>query len=377
MIKKHLSAIVTVLLAATLLLLSGCGRVTDALDQHFPEASATKQDTPLSDPLPDRVGRTYVILLTTELSTDDLLTTVSLLTFGTADGTVHWLDLPADLYVRTAGNTLAGSYHRAYLTELAEAGGTSVSAAAAGVSAVRSLLEAGFSITVDYSVNLDKDQFTTLMSTLNNVPVTLFGAAGGLRAGSYTLNAPKAISFLTYDGYNDPTEGQFEARRCFAAALRLQAVKEVQMDQLSLFTTKIRGAMTTDIPSAGGEDMFFLRRFLTASDDDFTITNISTQSVYSNGERYRVMVKGNALRQLNEQMKIYKKALTPEQFDPQGVFVDPSNPIMQSVYASSSVLPTLYTLTDLLNPKTDTEAGALPETETDPRSATEAEGAAD
>ncbi|MBQ8382964.1 MAG: hypothetical protein IJX47_07165 [Clostridia bacterium] len=359
MMKKYLFGAVALLLA-NLLLLSGCGKVTEVLDEHFPEESVTEDADPLIDPLPDRVGRTYVILLTTELESDSALSTVSLLTFDTADESIHWLELPSALYVRAAGNTLDGVFGRAYQTELASESGTSVSAANAAVSAVRSLLEKGFSITVDYSVNLDREQFTDFVGTLGGVPLTLSQTLGGLDAGEYTLNAQNAISFLTYDQYNDPTEGQFSARRAFTAALRQRAVEKLALDQLSLYTMELRGEMTTDIPSTGGQDMFFLRRFLVTDNDDFTVTNISTQSVYYNNARYRVLVKDNTLRQLNQQMRVYQKDVETAQFDPSGVFVDPSNQIMQSVYASSTALPTVYTLTALLRVEEDTETDAPP-----------------
>ncbi len=361
MMKKYLLAAVALLMVAALLL-AGCGRVTDALDRHFPEAPATEEDKPISTPLPDRTGRTYTVLLTTQLTTDDALTTVSMLTFQTADESIHWLELPADLYVRVAGNTLAGCYRRAYQTELSSPTGTGVSATQAGIEAVRDLLNTGYSIQIDYTVNLDREQFADLFGTLGNLPMTLYRPLGGLTAGEYTLTAQKAISYLTYADYNDGTQGQFEARMQLVAALRGQFVRVVRPDQLSLITAEIRAAMTTDIPGAEGEDMFFLRRFITAKEENFTVTHISTQSVYHNGERYRVMLKENALRQLNEQMEIYQKDLTAAQFDPSGVFVDPSSQIMQSVYASKTTLPGLYTLTELLAPPPE------PAPETDPAS---------
>ncbi|MBQ8288168.1 MAG: hypothetical protein IJX76_05280 [Clostridia bacterium] len=365
MMKKYLFGAVALLLAA-LLLLSGCGKVTEVLDEHFPEESVKEESDPLIDPLPDRVGRTYVVLLTTQLESDSALSTVSLLTFGTADESIHWLELPTALYVRDAGNTLNGCFQRAYQTELSKDSGTSVSATNAAVGAVRSLLEKGFSITVDYSVNLDQEQFTAFLETLNGIPLTLPEALGGLEAGEHTLNARNATSFLTYDQYNDPTEGQFAARRSFAAALRQRAVEMLSLDQLSLYTMELRGEMTTDIPSAGGQDMFFLRRFLVAENDDFTVTNITTQSVYYNNARYRVLVKNNTLRQLNEQMRVYQKDVETAQFDPSGIFVDPSNQIMQSVYGSSTALPTVYTLTRLLGLEKDTETDAPPASSDDP-----------
>lgn len=370
---KHYFFGVLVLVLAALLMLSGCGRVAAALDQHFPEASVTEDTQPLEDPLPDRVGRTYVILLTTQLTADDALSTVSLLTFQTADQSIHWLELPAALYVRAAGNTLGGSFTRAYQSELAKESGTSVSATNAAVAAVRNLLNTGFSISIDFSVNFDREQFAAFLKTLGNVPVNLPSAMGGLKAGSHTLNASDAADFLLYDRYNDPVEGQFEARRYFVASLRQQACKTLNLDQLSLVAMDLRGKMTTDIPNQGGQDMFFLRHFLKTESNMFTVTNISTQSVYYHGAEYRVLLKDNTRRQLNLQMQLYEEELTAEQFDPSGVFVDPSNQIMHTVYNSASVLPRVYSLTELLTVAT----GIAPENVPEPSETTDADADAE
>lgn len=359
MMKKNLLSAVALLLSA-LLLLSGCGAVTDALDEHFPEDPTLQEDDQNTDPLPDREGRTYVVLLTTQLESNSALSTVSLLTFQTAKESIHWLEFPAALYIRSAGNTLEGSFQRAYQTELTNESGTGVSATNAGISAVRSLLETGLSIPIDYSINLDKEQFTALCATLQDIPMTLYESLGGLEAGEHILSAQDAISFLTYNQYSEPTEGQLAARRCLIAALRKRAVEMLDKEKLSLHAMEIRGEMTTDIPTKGGEDVFFLRRFLTAKNDDVTLTHISTQSVFYHNARYRVLSKENTRLQINEQMCVYKKDLSASQFDPSGVFWDPSSRVMQTVYSSAPMLPELYTLTAILEPKQE-EPETLPD----------------
>lgn len=373
MMRKYLSSAVAFLLAA-LLLLTGCDAVTKELDQRFPEASVTEKVDLLETALPDRTGRTYVILLTTQVESADTLSGISLLTFQTVDEAVHWLELPADLYVRTADRTLGDSFRNAYLGELAKESGTTVSATAAGIDALRSLLSTGFCVPIDYSVNFDPEQFADFLRTIENVPITLPEDLGGLQAGDHTLTPAKAAEFLTYDDYTDPTEGQFEARKRFAAALWQQVCKVITTDNLSLYSMELRGQMSTDIPNAGGEDMFFLRRFIRAKGDAFHVTHISTQSVVANGKQYRVLIKDNALRQLNRQMLVYQEEIAAEQFDPSAVFVDHSNQVMKAVYLSSTVLPPLYSMNELLGIVPET-----PETEEAPATepATNETGAAD
>lgn len=359
--RKTISAMLAALLMLLCLLpLAGCARIEDELDQRFPEPPA-QEETPaqVEDELPGRTKRTYTVLLTTQLKNSDRLTGISLLTLHTADGKIHWLEIPVDLFVHAAGDSLQGHYANAYRMELVKEGSTSLAATKAGVAAIRDILRIGFQVSIDYSVNLDDGQFSDLVKVVGNVPMSLSESIGGLGAGDHTLGASAAMDFLTYDRYKDPIEGQLTAHIHFAAAFWQQMRTKVTVENLSLFSVEVRGMMTTDIPSTGGEDIFFLRKFLRAEPADFAITHLSTQSVFFNGKQMVVMLKANALRQLNEQMLVYEEELASQQFDPSGVFVDHANQMVATVYNNAAPLPTLHTMAELLGlePKPDPESG--------------------
>ena len=132
---------------------------------------------------------------------------------------------------------------------------------------------------------------------------------------------------------------------------------KVTAENLSLFSMEARGMMTTDIPNTGGEDIFFLRKFLRTEPADFAITYLTAQKIYFNGKQTLVMLKENARRQLNEQMLVYEEALSDPQFDPSGVFVDHANQMVAAVYTSSAPLPTLHTMAVLLGLEPELEPG--------------------
>ena len=228
-------------------------------------------------------------------------------------------------------------------------GETSVSAARAGVAALRTLLATGFNIPIDYSINLSADQLSDLIKEIDNVPLTLTEEMGGLEAGNHTLSAKSAIEFLTYSRHKDPVNGKLVANMQFAAAFWQQARTIITADNLSLYTMEIRGMMTTDIPNTGGEDIFFLRQFLRAEPNAFSLTYLNAKGVHYSGTQCNVLVKNNALEQLNQQMLVYKEPLKAEQFDPSGVFVDRANQMVATIYTTSTPLPTLYTMAELLN----------------------------
>ena len=346
--RKHRSAVSAGLLLLALAL-TGCAQIRAELDQRFPEATTTEKAEPtVENPLPERVRRTYTVLLTTQLEEGEQLSGLSLLTFDTEHNRIHWLEFPVDLFIHAAGNDLKGHYANAYRAELIKEGGSERSALRAGVDALRKLISTGFNLPIDYFINLDDRQFTDLVKTIGNIPMTLPKTMGGLADGKHTLTAKSAISFLTYSRYTNPVNEKMEAHIQFASAFWQQARTFITAENLSLISMEIRGMMTTDIPNTSGEDMFFLRRFLNAAPDDFALTYITTRSVYSGGGQIHVLVKDNALCQLNEQMQVYEEALTEEQFDPRGVFVDLANQLVSTIYHTSVPLPPLSTMTELL-----------------------------
>ncbi|MBQ7325111.1 MAG: hypothetical protein IJW98_05165 [Clostridia bacterium] len=357
--RKHISAMLAALLMLLCLLpLVGCARIEDELDQRFPEPTV-EEETPVEveDEFPARTKRTYTVLLTTQLKNADQLTGIALLTLDTAEGKIHWLEIPTDLFIHAVGDNLQGHYGNAYRVEQVKEGSTSLTAMQAGVNALRNLLSTGFQIPIDYSVNLDAEQLSDLIKTIGNIPLTLPESMGGLGAGNHTLGATGAIDFLTYTRYADPVEGQINAHIRFAAAMWQQMRTKVTAENLSLFSMEVRGMMTTDIPNTGGEDIFFLRKFLRTEPADFAITYLTAQKIYFNGKQTLVMLKENARRQLNEQMLVYEEALSDPQFDPSGVFVDHANQMVAAVYTSSAPLPTLHTMAVLLGLEPEPEPG--------------------
>lgn len=327
---------------------AGCARVTEKLDEVFPEESeAVTTELPEDAKLPQRERRTYVVLLALRAASFDSITTLSLLTFDTEDKSVHWLQLPANLFVHVAETTVAQVFASTYRTEIAKEGVTEMEATDIGMNAIRTLLSRGFNIPIDYYVSFDPDQLASFVGTLQGIPIVLDTPMGGLGAGKATLDAKDLRSFLGYDRYSDPATESMNARRVLAAALWRQAGKVITPESLSLYVAQLRGQFATDIPYSGGEDVFFWRRFLQAAPEAFSITAISAQSIYYNNTACQVMNKANVLRQLNEQMQVYEDSLTNEQFDPDCVFADFSNAVVRTVYTAVAELPQLYTMQEL------------------------------
>lgn len=344
--KKTLLVCLSLLLIAAVL--SGCAEVTKKLDQIFPENSevTTVTDDPDAIPMPERTGRVYTVLVATRAETDLSMTTLSLLTFDTAVKSVHWLQMPTNLFVHTADTTLDGVFSSTYRNQLATPGNSEAESTHVAMQAVRDLLSKGMNIPIDYYVSFDPDQLASLVTTLQGIPVALNTPTGGFGEGEIKMEAKDVRRFLSYNGYAEATQEKLEARRIFSTALWKRAVEIITPENLTLYASQLRLQMITDIPVNGGEDIFFWRRFLQADPAAVEITRLSTQSIYYNNVSCQVLNRINTLRQLNEQMGVYGEALADALFDAERIFVDDNNALIRTVYQANSPLPEVYTMAE-------------------------------
>lgn len=348
MMRKMLRVWLSLFLIGTML--AGCAQVTEQLDAVFPENSEQTEATEDPDliPMPERERLTYTVLLSLRAQSAEQITTLSLLTFDTQQKSVHWLMIPANLFVHVEKTTLSGVFATTYGAEIAKEGVSDQEATYVAMAELEMLLETGFRIPIDYFVSLDPEQFADFVNkTLEGIPLTLSDALGGIGAGNAKLNGKDACNFLNYKGYSDSSAEKMDVRRIFAAALWKRAAEVITNDNLTLYVAQLRGKMTTNIPLNGGEDIFFWRRFLQADPTAMAITQVSAQGIYYNSTSCQVLNRANTFRQLNEQMGIYQEALLEEQFDPEALFADYTNPLVRTVYLSTLPLPKLYTMAEL------------------------------
>lgn len=339
------------LIAVMMISMVGCAAVTERLDGFFKEETTTADDSLQSEPeieMPARTKENYTILIMTEAEEEAKLDNAMLISFNTASPSISILQLPTDLYLNVSELTVEGLFKKRYDDSIAD-GHTEEEAAADASEAVADVLSDGFYTPVDYYINFSSAQLAGLINTLGGVKMNLPFAIGNLAMGTQTLSGSEALEFLAFDSYTDMPESYMDARKLLTAAIFERATEAVEADMLSLFVMELRSTMTTNIPSSGGEDIFFVRKWLQTDPTDLQIASLSTQAVYIASASCRVLLKGNTLTQMNELLGLYEEELTLEQLDPQRVFVDYSSDVSKAVYNSSAELPKTYTARQLLD----------------------------
>lgn len=329
---------------------AGCAAITEQLDGIFKEETKSPDKDQQNEPeieMPARKKETYTFLIMSEAVEEAVLDQVMLVSFNTAETSISVLQLPTDLYLHISEQSIEGLFKKRYETSIND-GHTQKEAAETASEAVVDVLSNGFYTPIDYYINFSPSQMIGLVNTLGGVKMTLPFAIGSLKVGSQLLTGSQAMEFLAFDRYSSMPQGYMDARKIFLAAISNQARETVESEMLSLFVMELRSTMTTNIPSGGGEDIFFVRKWLQTAPEALKVSNLSTQVVYISSTACRVLLKENTLQQMNEVLAIYEEELTEEQFDPRYVFVDYSSDITKTVYHSSAVLPTTYTAKQLL-----------------------------
>lgn len=337
------------MMAALLLGCMGCAAVTDQLDTIFKETAETTDRDLQTEPeieMPAKVKETYTFLITTEAVEASQLDHVMLVSFNTTAPSISILQLPTDLYLHVTEQSAEGLFKKRYEDSVAD-GLTEKEAATIASEALLDVLSTGFNTPIDYYINFSASQLAGLVNTLGGVELTVPFTMGSLSIGKQTLNGSQVLEYLAYDAYSSMPQSYMDARKLLTAAVFDQARETVESEMLSLFVMELRTTMTTNIPSEGGEDIFFVRKWLQTDLEAFKISNLSTQIVYITSSSSRVLLESNTLKQMNELMKIYEEELTAEQFDPRYVFVDYSSDVAKAVYNSAASLPATYTAKQL------------------------------
>lgn len=340
------------MMLAMLLGCIGCGTVTDKLDSFFKEETESpnqgaQEEAPIE--MPAKTKENYTILILTEAVEASELDNVMLLSFNTAKPSISVLQLPTDLFLHVSERSVEGLFKARYDRAIND-GKTEKEAATEASEALVDVLSTGFNAPINYYINFSATQLAAFINTLGGVQMDLPFSMGGLKMGAQTLKGNQALEYLAYDSYSQMPQSYLDARKLLTVSIFNKAIDSVDAEMLSLFVMELRTVMTTNIPSAGGEDIFFVRKWLQTKPEAFKIANVSTQTVYIASEASRVLQESSALTQMNELLGIYEEELTQAQFDPRFVFVDYSNDVVKSVYGSTAPKqPTTYTAQQILS----------------------------
>ncbi len=298
----------------------------------------------------ERKNGVYTILLLNEQRTIGNLASVFLCSVDTAGNNgVSFLQIPVKTYVHNAYSSIAGVFSGAYSSSIAQ-GNTADRARESAILAVKSVIESHFCVYVDYYICANPEQLGVLTEKIGgidiNVPYSMLLNNGAtLAPGKQSLEGGNMAAFLSYSGFSDSV--LMNAYKTVIAAIYSKAKTQVTNDTVSLFVLEIRNCIVTDIPSNGGEDIFFTRRLLETDSSRVRFTQVASQSCAVPAGLVEVIRKSEAIKVINEYLGVYTDELTTDMFDPQKMFTDDTNQLVAIIYKSSGGAPQIYTAQDI------------------------------
>ncbi len=292
----------------------------------------------------------YTILFLNEGGTEGSLSSLFICSIDTAeDYGVSFLQIPIKTYVNNAYTTIAGVYSGNYNSSLSD-GNTADRARESAILAVKSIIESHFCVYVDYYLWSNPSRLGVLCEKIGgvdiNVPYSMLLSNGEtLMPGVQSLSGGTMAAFLSYSGFSDAV--LMNVYKVLISTIYTKIKAEVTNDRVSLFVIEVRNCVVTDIPSSGGEDIFFTRKLISTESDGVKFTQASTQSCAVSSGVVEVIRRSSAVKLINDFLHVYAVEFTADMFDPDKMFTDDNNQLVSIIYTGSGSDAPVYTAANI------------------------------
>lgn len=335
-------------LCLSLLLFTGCGDFFTDYSAETTSPPGAEANDPISRLNLTRRPNQITILIAVEGTFGGSLSSLSLLCIDdSGDPTISVLQIPVTTYTRSGG-TLGGYYESAY-SRAASDGSNFSNSVASAMGSLKSFLQNTLLVQIDYTVHITGSQFAAIVDTVGGVrldlPRVLQLDGHNVQAGRQVLTGAEAADLRSYGGFSDSYYNNLVLGKHLITSIIGSLKSNIDKSILSLCTMDLRSNMTTDIPTAGGSDVFIVRRLIETSFSSISFSVIAGE--YSSG--VYVLCKETAVNQINEYVNLYTEPLTVENFDADSDYCDPTDSFMSTIYQSNSATPIIYTAEEIRN----------------------------
>lgn len=291
-------------------------------------------------------GGVHTVLFVCEGARNGSLSSVSVCSFDTVENkAVNFVQIPLKTYTNNDTVTISGAYTAAY-SKAIEDRDTVERAREKGISALRSIIENDLCIYIDYYVFTDPAGVASIVDKLGSVEMNFpyaiqLSATETVSPGKQRVSGQRVELLLGHASFNE--KAVMNLHKMIISAIYAKAKAGVSNEMLSLFVLEIRNSVKTDIPSKNGEDIFFVRQFISADSAKLCFTQFATQSCAVSAGLVEVMHKGGALKIVNEYLNLYAEELKAEDFDKNGLFNDSTNKAVSVIYGANGNPAPVYT----------------------------------
>jgi len=304
------------------------------------------------DPIPATLGRVagkYSFLVINEGNAAGSLSSVFVCALdSTGDCSASFLQIPFASYINNGSSyyTLASLYSGTYAAAVAD-GVNADTARVKAIEALRSVIVSAMRIQVDYYVCFTPSGLSNVAHELGGIKVVVPFAmtlSNGvvLSPGERTVDGNSVGALVTYSGFSSASQN--DIYKIIYAALVSQARSVISNSNISLFAIEMRGNCVTDLPSSSGEDVFFLRKLLSAPSESVRFSGVPSQGCGIPTGFVYVINRSGACSQISSFLALYTNEDFSSFFDPDKVLTDVDNRVVDNLYATSMTAPPVYSM---------------------------------
>lgn len=364
--KKIVKILSLLLVMATLFSLASCAKLEEFFggEDTDEDTDGTGNTGALIGEIDPRVPGVYNFLMVSEGEKAGSALAFTVFQMSLSETSLSIFQIPKNLFVSDANAKSLEEIYKKEYDRISALGLTLGECELGGAKAVSACLEANLSLPIDYHMVLSKDAFVNYIDLIDGVEMNLpfdFTTDEGktYSAGVRTLEGEAAFNFASYGFFADQ-KSQLNAMREVFAGIHKKLTAELSSENISIHMVQAKPLLSTDLPTKDGYDIFFLRKLIAVTPAAWSVTELCTYPASVASGNYEVIRYSTALEQLNTFLSIYKdpvKASTDaigesdKVFDPEGKFNDPSQMIINTIYKSSTALPTVYTAEEVYTGK--------------------------
>lgn len=350
------------LLLSLLVSLASCSKIEQFFGGNSDKDEIKDNGESLVEKMGPRVPGVYNFLLVREKDKAGEAVSFLLCQMDLPDAEFSLVQIPEDLYIRadnafSLGQIYSNGYDRARALGFSQ-NDCAVSAAKAAGEA----LEKNLMIPVDYHIVASREAVVNYVDLIEGLEINLpfnFTTSEGITypAGVRTLEGKAIADFLEYDMFRD-YDSELNAVRTVLASIQTELTTMLSSENISIRMVQAKPFFATDLPTRDGYDIFFLRKLIQISDENWNVTELCTSPVSTEDGDFRVIHYNTVLDQLNSYLSLYREPIKArfedseasddvKILDPHGALTDPGNIILNSIYKASKRIPEVYSAAEI------------------------------
>ncbi len=340
------------LLLAMLASFAGCAKLEEFFGSPDDEEPLLPGETvpPLSESDPRKPG-VYTFFLVREEREEGRAASFVFCELDVSKPALSLFQIPKNLLVNDSKASSLEQLYNASYDSAKNSGLPENECALSAARAVGEMVNDHLSLPIDYHIVATADAVAEYIDLLDGLAITLpfsFTSSSGVtyEAKSQNLPGSATFDFLEYDYFSD-FESEVNGARLVLAELHNAIRREVKSENLSVHMIQAKPMLVNDVPSKDGYDIFFLRRLIEVTPENWNIASLCTTTAALSSGSFEVMHRKSVLAQINTFLSFSSKEIVDEVFDAEKKFTNVDDKIVNAIYKADKSVPEAFSGIDI------------------------------